>query len=87
MASTWRSRLCVCSNHTQQILCALHQLIHILQIPSAQHRLIHMLQILPSWLGPMTANARIEPKAVRLRILGYWRMHNVFNVSVLKALA
>ena len=41
-------------------------------------------KLFPSWLGPMTIDKQIGPNAYRLRIPGHWRMHNVFNVSVLK---
>ena len=36
------------------------------------------------WLGPMTVDSKVGTNAYRLRIPGHWRMHNVFNVSLLK---
>ena len=42
-------------------------------------------KLFPRWLGPMTVDKCIGPNAYRLRIPGHWRMHNVFNVSQLKA--
>ena len=42
-------------------------------------------KLFPRWLGPMTVEKRIGSNAYLLQIPGHWRMHNVFNVSVLKA--
>ena len=42
-------------------------------------------KLFPRWLGPMTVDKACGPNAYRLRIPGHWRMHNVFNVSQLKA--
>ena len=42
-------------------------------------------KLFPRWLGPIKVDQRIGLNAYKLRIPGYWRMHNVFNVSLLKA--
>ena len=41
-------------------------------------------KLFPRWLGPMTVDSRVGLNAYRLRIPGHWRLHNVFNVSLLK---
>ena len=51
--------------------------LHITSVPSKK--------LFPRWLGPITVDKCIGPNAYRLRIPGHWRLHNVFNVSVLKA--
>ena len=41
-------------------------------------------KLFPLWLGPITVDAKIGANACRLRIPASWRVHNVFNVSLLK---
>ena len=41
-------------------------------------------KLFPLWLGPVIVDEKIGPNACRLRIPATWRVHNVFNVSLLK---
>ena len=41
-------------------------------------------KLFPLWLGPIVVDAKVGSNACRLRIPASWRVHNVFNVSLLK---
>ena len=41
-------------------------------------------KLFPLWLGPIIVDAKVGNNACRLRIPASWRVHNVFNVSMLK---
>ena len=41
-------------------------------------------KLFPLWLGPIVVDAKVGSNACKLRVLASWRVHNVFNVSLLK---